>query len=120
LSGLLGGEGKVDSTVNQHRDELQQMRTTTLKERPPLTGSAEFWVLLGAANHGVAVENVKYVSGEEKLRSLEEALRHLKFDVNFPDETPTKILRRGVLSCSQASGSCTFVLVLPDDVRSVN
>jgi tetratricopeptide (TPR) repeat protein len=120
LSGLLGGEGKVDSTVNQHRDELQQMRTTTLKERPPLTGSAEFWVLLRAANHGVAVENVKYVSGEEKLRSLEEALRHLKFDVNFPDETPTKILRRGVLSCSQASGSCTFVLVLPDDVRSVN
>ena len=28
--------------------------------------------------------------------------------------------RRGVLSCSQEAGNCTFVLMLPDDVRSVN
>jgi Flp pilus assembly protein TadD len=120
LGGLLGGQDKVDPVVTKHRDELQEMRTTKLKEQPPLTGSAEFWVLLGTANNGASVDKVKFVSGEEKLRSLEETLQHLKFSLNFPDDTPAKILRRGVLSCSQAAGNCTFVLMLPDDVRSIN
>jgi hypothetical protein len=38
----------------------------------------------------------------------------------FPDSTPVKVLRRGILSCSTATGSCMFVLVLPDDVRTVD
>jgi tetratricopeptide (TPR) repeat protein len=120
LGGLLGGDDKVDPVVTKHRDELQEMRTTKLSERPPLTGSAEFWVLLGTTSKGASVDRVKFVSGEEKLRALEESLQHLKFSLNFPDDTPAKILRRGVLSCSQAAGDCMFVLMLPDDVRSIN
>jgi tetratricopeptide (TPR) repeat protein len=120
LGGLLGGDDKVDPVVTKHHDELQEMRTTELKEKPPLAGSAEFWVLLGTTNNGASVDRVKFVSGEEKLRSLEETLQHLKFSLNFPDDTPAKILRRGVLSCSPAAGNCTFVLMLPDDVRSIN
>jgi tetratricopeptide (TPR) repeat protein len=120
LSGLIGGTDKVDAVVNKHREELQQMRTTELKERPTVTGNAEFWVLLGTSSNGASVETVKFASGEEKLRSLETALQHLKFSVNFPDDTPAKILRRGVLGCSTATGKCTFVLLLPDDVRSIN
>jgi tetratricopeptide (TPR) repeat protein len=120
LSGLVGGAEKVDAVVQKHRDELQQMRTTQLKDPPPLTGNADFWVLLGTNKNGATVESVKFVSGEEKLRSLEAALQHLQFNVNFPDDTPAKILRRGNLSCSQAAGNCSFVLMLPDDVRSIN
>jgi tetratricopeptide (TPR) repeat protein len=120
LSGLVGGPDKVDAVVSKHHDELQQMRTTQLKDPPPQTGNAEFWVLLGTTRNGASVESVKFVSGEEKLRSLEAALQRLKFNVNFPDDTPAKILRRGTLSCSQAAGNCTFVLMLPDDVRSIN
>jgi len=120
LSGLVGGADKVDAVVQKHRDDLQQMRTTQLKDPPPLTGNADFWVLLGTSKNGATVESVKFVSGEEKLRSLEEALQHLKFNVNFPDDTPAKILRRGNLSCSQPAGNCSFVLMLPDDVRSIN
>ena len=120
LSGLVGGTDKVDAVVQKHRDDLQQMRTTQLKDPPPLTGNADFWVLLGTGKNGATVESVKFVSGEEKLRSLEAALQHLKFNVNFPDDTPAKILRRGNLSCSQPAGNCSFVLMLPDDVRSIN
>ena len=120
LGGLVGGADKVDGVVNKHRDELQQMRTTQLKDPAPLTGNADFWVLLGTSKNGASVESVKFASGEEKLRSLEAALQHLKFNVNFPDDTPAKILRRGNLSCSQAAGNCSFVLMLPDDVRSIN
>ena len=120
LSGLLGGDDKVDPMVRKYHDELQQMRTTKLNEKPPATGDAEFWVLLGTANTGASVERVKFISGEEKLRVLETSLQHLKYAINFPDDTPAKILRRGTLSCSQQPGNCTFVLMLPDDVRTVN
>jgi tetratricopeptide (TPR) repeat protein len=120
LSGLVGGADKVDAIVQKHRDDLQQMRTTQLKDPPPVTGNADFWVLLGTSKTGATVDSVKFVSGEEKLRSLEAGLQHLKFNVNFPDDTPAKILRRGNLACSQAAGNCSFVLMLPDDVRSIN
>ena len=120
LGKLIGGENKVDNVVNKYRDELQKMRTTKLPERPPLTGSAESFVLLAGGKNQASVEGVKLVSGEEKLRSLDEVLRSQKFPLTFPDDTPTKILRRGILSCSQADGQCMYVLMLPDDVRSID
>ena len=120
LGGLLGGEDKVEKTVNQHREDAQKLRTAEVKAVGAASGSAEFWVLMGTSEHGMTVDTVKFISGEEKLHAMEESLRHLKYDVNFPDVTPTKILRRGVLSCSQGAPACTFVLMLPDDVRSVN
>ncbi len=120
LRGLLGGEDKVDPVVRKYHDELQQMRTTKLTDPPPATGNAEFWVLLGTASNGASVDKVKFISGEEKLRTLEGALQHLRYSINFPDDTPAKILRRGALTCSQQAGNCTFVLMLPDDVRSIN
>jgi hypothetical protein len=94
------------------------MRTTKLNDKPPAAGNAEFWVLLGTNSNGAAVDKVKFISGEEKLRTLEGALQHLKYTISFPDDTPAKILRRGTLSCAQ--DACTFVLMLPDDVRTVN
>ncbi len=120
LGGLLGGEDKVENAVNQHREDAQKLRTTEVKAPGVASGSAEFWVLMGTSERGMTVDTVKFISGEEKLHAMEESLRHLKYDVNFPDVTPTKILRRGVLSCSQGVPTCTFVLLLPDDVRTVN
>jgi hypothetical protein len=31
-----------------------------------------------------------------------------------------KVLRRGTLSCSATTGKCSFLLTLPDDVRTVD
>jgi len=66
------------------------------------------------------VDAVRWVSGDEKLKSYTEALRTADYHLTFPDDTPVKVLRRGTLSCSVASGSCKFVLTLPDDVRTVD
>jgi hypothetical protein len=63
---------------------------------------------------------VKFASGDEKLRVFTEALRTAEYRLTFPDDTPVKILRRGILSCSTAAGTCSFVLMLPDDVRTVD
>jgi hypothetical protein len=66
------------------------------------------------------VEAVKFTSGDEKLKVFTDALRTAEYRLSFPDDTPVKILRRGILSCSTAAGTCTFVLILPDDVRTVD
>ena len=71
-------------------------------------------------NSAATVEAVKFASGDEKLKVFTEALRTAEYPLTFPDDTPVKILRRGVLTCSTASGNCTFVLMLPDDVRTVD
>jgi hypothetical protein len=85
------------------------------------TGSADFFVLLsGGAGTPAKAEAVRFVSGDEKLKVFTEALRTAEYRVTFPDDTPLKILRRGILSCSTATGNCMFVLMLPDDVRTVD
>jgi hypothetical protein len=66
------------------------------------------------------VEGIKFISGDEKLRGFTDALRLAEYNFTFPDEMPAKILRRGILSCSTQMGECSFVLMLPDDVRSVD
>jgi hypothetical protein len=102
------------------RQDLQSLRTIDLGKAKE-TGSAEFFVLLsGGANIPTKAEAVRFVSGEEKLKLFTGALRTAEYHLTFPDDTPVKILRRGILSCSTATGTCSFVLILPDDVRTVD
>jgi tetratricopeptide (TPR) repeat protein/transglutaminase-like putative cysteine protease len=119
LAALVGGDAKVDAVVARYQDELQQARTLKLGKVATTTASAEFFVLIAAGNSGPSVEGVKFVSGDEKLKVFAEALRTAKYQVIFPDDKPAKILRRGVLSCSTTTGECAFVLLLPEDVISV-
>ena len=120
LAFLVGGDTKVQPVIEQHRPELQQLRTIKLGKIATMTGSADFFVLLTPATGGAKVEAAKFVSGEEKLKPLTENLRNAKVDFTFPDDVPAKILRRGVLSCSQRTGECDFVMMLPEDVHSVD
>ena len=119
LAALVGGDAKVDAVVAKHKDELQQARTIKLGKASQ-TGSAEFFVLLGPGGAGVTAEGVKFISGDDKLRGFGEALRTAHYNLSFPDDTPVKVLRRGVVSCSTAAGDCMFVMMLPGDVQSVD
>jgi tetratricopeptide (TPR) repeat protein len=113
-----GGRAESDG---KHKDGLQEMRTLELGKAKE-TGNAEFFVLLsgGGAGSAARADTVKFVSGDEKLKSFTEALRTADYHLTFPDDMPIKILRRGILSCSTATGKCMFVLMLPDDVRTVD
>jgi hypothetical protein len=116
--------------VAKFKDDLQQLRTIDLGKVARETGSAEFFVLLSRGlshaesgtgqSSAATVEAVKFASGDEKLKLFTEALRTAEYRLTFPDETPVKILRRGTLSCSKTTGTCEFVLMLPDDVRTVD
>ncbi len=120
LAALIGGGAKADAAVAKYKEEEQNLRTINLGKATKESGSAEFFVLLSrGAGSAATVEGVKFISGDEKLKGLSEALRTADYHLTFPDDTPVKILRRGILSCSAATGNCMFVLMLPDDVRTV-
>jgi tetratricopeptide (TPR) repeat protein len=121
LAAVAGGDDKVDTLVAKFRDELVRERTVKLKSAGKQDGRADFFLLLGGTGApGVTVEDAKFVSGNEGLKEMGDALRNVKYSLKVPDETPVKILRRGTVSCSASGGECTLVLALPEDVRSVD
>ena len=120
IEALLKSDAKLKNDVKNGKDDLQSLRTIDLGKAKE-TGSADFFVLLsGGARTPAKAESVKFVGGEEKLKIFTDALRTAEYRLTFPDDTPVKILRRGILSCSTATGNCSFVLMLPDDVRTVD
>jgi hypothetical protein len=120
LAALAGGDSRVTEITEKYREQLTKLRTIGLGKIAKETGSAEFFVMLVPGKSGATAEGVKFVSGEEKLRVFSEALKTAAYNLTFPDDIPAKILRRGVLSCADATGECTFVLMLPVDVRGVD
>ena len=120
IDALLKTDAKLKPDTKNEKEDLQSLRTIDVGKAKE-TGSADFFVLLsGGAGTPARAEAVKFVSGDEKLKILSDAIRTAEYRVAFPDNTPVKVLRRGVLSCSAATGKCMFVLMLPDDVRTVD
>jgi tetratricopeptide (TPR) repeat protein/transglutaminase-like putative cysteine protease len=120
IDALLKSDAKLNDAAKHGKEDLQSLRTIDLGKAKE-TGTAEFFVLLsGGAGTPGKTEAVKFASGDEKLKVFADALRTAEYRLTFPDDTPVKILRRGTLSCSTTAGNCTFVLMLPDDVRTVD
>jgi tetratricopeptide (TPR) repeat protein len=98
------------------RGELGDARTFAVERITKETSNADFFLLIGP---GSKVEDVKFVSGSEELKSGENILRKMEFNVPFPDDGPSRLVRRGILSCYPVTG-CSFVLYNVGDVHSVN
>jgi hypothetical protein len=75
--------------------------------------------MLAPGTKSASVEAVKFISGSPDLRPLAEKLRTLDFGPVFPDALPSKVVRRGTLTCTTA-GACAFTLAPPETVRSLN
>jgi hypothetical protein len=98
-----------------HREELTKLRSVRLQPITTDTTSAEYFLLLGS---GAKVIDARFVSGDDALKKASPALKAASLGMTFPDDGPTKIVRRGVVSCSEVSG-CSLVLFTPDQVRSL-
>jgi hypothetical protein len=63
---------------------------------------------------------VKFINGLDSLKSATTALKALKYSLVFPDGSPTKIIRRGALHCVPKPGGCTFTMISPDLITSLD
>lgn len=122
LAKLLGGDQKVQPLVEKATPQLAGVRSVNLGKLLPASDkkekvAADFFVLLSPPGK---VESVRYVSGSEELKNVAGALKGSELAGAFPDNNPTKLIRRGTLSCSPASGDCTFVMAEADAITSVD
>ena len=120
LLALLGPHAKIEDLVKQAKPELAARRTFSIGKGPSENSQADFLLLLSPGAKDPKVEAVKFVSGSQNLKPFADRLRTVDFGPMFPDFTPARIVRRGTLACSAQTGNCTFTLILPEDLRTIN
>ena len=94
--------------------DLSTIRSVELPLRKKEQLSADFFILLGPEG----VEAAKFISGDEGLKDETGTLIKAKLDEPFPPASKARIIRRGVMACSEVIGNCQFVMLLPRDAHS--
>ena len=97
------------SMVKDAGSELSDARTFKLPQIRNWGGgykSAEFVIAL-TKEPGVA--DTKFLSGAQELQSAAAALGALRSGFPFPNDSHARVVRRGVLSCSEVLKGCFFV-----------
>jgi tetratricopeptide (TPR) repeat protein len=120
----LVGKDKSDAYLTIATKSYAESRTLKLgkatKEMQE-AGEAQFYlVLVPTAAGSATVAEVKFISGDEKLRPLDAKLKAANYGFTFPDERATKIIRRGTAFCKNNGGECSFIMVSPDLITSVD
>jgi tetratricopeptide (TPR) repeat protein len=110
------GDGTGDAA-----SKISEERTFKLSRFLPGTESAEFWVLLSSdgKSKSFTVEDVKFISGSDKMKPEGKQIKNIDFKVPAPSEVPARFVRRGILGCYRYTG-CSFVLLDPTTVHSLD
>ena len=105
----------------QSSGDANDLRTVKLGRLVPGTANAEFFVLLThvPGTSDGKVEEVKFIKGSDQLKSADQALKSVKVKAVFPDDGPTRLVRRGILGCYTYTG-CAFVMFYAKDVRTLD
>ena len=122
LQQLSPGSSRSDpNRLTQASEDLYQLQNIKLQQAVKNAGRAEFFVVLSPdpQTSAAKVEDVRFISGVEELKSQDRQLKSTNFRFAFPDNRHARLLRRGALGCYPYSG-CIFTLVQPDKVKSVN
>lgn len=115
------GEARAQIVLDQQKQRIANLRSYDVPGAKG-DGSAEFFVALAP---GPRVAEVRFASGSETLKPLANALKTVRFTMNFPDAGETRVVRRGILTCSAGERKppetpCGFILLNPEDVHSVD
>jgi tetratricopeptide (TPR) repeat protein len=120
----LAGKEKSETLWKQADAELRDYRTIKLGAPTASvkgTTEAQFYVVLTPGpSRSAQVTAVKFIRGDEKLRPLAALLKGGNFNFIFPDETATKVIRRGTLFCQPSGAQCSFLMLSPEFISSVD
>lgn len=108
LSHLLGNDiNKVEAAVRKADLGNSGALRVKLGKITKTTGSADFLILFSP---GPKVADLKFMSGDQQLKTLGNKVRAARFRVLFPDNGTAKILHHGVLVCPGRTYGCDFTL----------
>jgi tetratricopeptide (TPR) repeat protein len=122
--GRLAAPATIDKLLETAKRELRDYNVISMGQLVPNLQApiqAEFYVVFGPDSaRNSQVIDVKFINGADNLKSATTALKALKYSLVFPDSSPTKIIRRGALHCVPKPGGCTFTMISPDLITSVD
>jgi hypothetical protein len=88
--------------------ELTEMRMLELGKLPGVLGWAAFSVVFSPGR----VESASYASGEKSMQTLTDKLKAAHYQVEFPEGSQAKLLRKVEVTCTAAHG-CVAMLPQP-------
>lgn len=101
----LVGEKEAEKMASAAVQKMQDLRTYKLKPAAK-SASGEVWVLIGP---GGVTEDLRFIKGGDELKPLEPQIRGNQFRMAFPEDSPARVVRRGVVVCGEPGG-CQLVL----------
>ncbi|MBI2681869.1 MAG: DUF3857 domain-containing protein [Acidobacteriales bacterium] len=107
------GAAVAERLIGNSRTGLTEERTLKLPQLERTFMSADYFFLFTPS--GLA--GFKKVSGAD-IRGIDKAIQDAKWRIPFPPGSATRILRRGIVVCSNISG-CNLVLQQADDVKDL-
>jgi tetratricopeptide (TPR) repeat protein len=114
----------VQKMLDVARAELRDANVVNLGQLMPALkapAEAEFYLVFAPDSTRTAqVVDVKFIKGVESLKPLAAQLKTIKSQLVFPDSSPTKIVRRGALLCLPKPGGCSFTMIGPDLITSID
>ena len=114
----------IDKLVEKAKQELRDYNNISMGQLVPnlkTPTQAEFFVVFAPDTaRNAQVIDVKFIKGDDSLKSATPALKALKYPLVFPDSAQTKIIRRGAVHCVPKPGGCTFTMISPDLITSVD
>ncbi len=114
----------VQKILDVAKTELRDANVVSLGQLMPALkapAEAEFYVVFAPdSTRAAQVVDVKFIKGVESLKPLAAQLKTIKSQLVFPDNSPTKIVRRGALLCLPKPGGCSFTMIGPDLITSID
>ena len=108
--GIAGhSKGQLGALAESAGGELSRMREVKITNTSHAKASGTFDIVFSPGK----IDEVKQVDGDPSLKALVEQIKTPKFAQEFPDSTPAKVVRRGIVSCG--SLGCDMVLVPVND-----
>jgi tetratricopeptide (TPR) repeat protein len=108
---------KFDAVVEKYKPGLLVESTIKLSGLAQKSADADFFVLISQPGK---VDAVKFVSGSDALKTTAKAtILGINFANAFPDDTPTRLIRRVTVHCND-KGECSMELQVPETITSVD
>ncbi|MGC2110098.1 MAG: DUF3857 domain-containing protein [Candidatus Korobacteraceae bacterium] len=94
-------------------EELSRMRKTSVNAKARVSGHGTLTIVFSPGK----VDEVTLADGDESLKAITDSVKVAKFDIEFPDANPARLVRRAIASCG--GGTICDVVLLPPDDRSL-
>lgn len=114
----------VQKLLDAAQTDLRNQNVVDLGQLMPTLkapAEAEFYVVFAPdSTRAAQVVDMKFIKGADSLKPLATQLKTIKDQLVFPDNSPTKIVRRGALLCLPKPGGCSFTMIGVDLITSVD